>query len=200
MNELTNHEHILRDVGPRLRNLRTERNLTLGELAEQTGISLSTLSRLENGQRKPTLEMLLSLSRRYQVPLDDLVGMPDSADPRVRLEPRKISGGRTVWPLTNNSEGVQAWKLELPPSTRPPHLHVHEGYEWFYVLRGTVRLILGEQDLELVPGEAVEFDTCIPHWFGAAGTEPAQILSLFGRHGERVHLREDGTAEESDGS
>ena len=183
-------ENILEDVGPRLKALRTERDLTLDDLAQQTEISLSTLSRLENGQRKPTLEMLLALSRYYQVPLDDLVGVPESEDPRIRLQPRTISGGRTVWPLTTNSEDVQAWKIELPPARRPVKLHKHEGYEWFYVLSGTVRLILGEQDIELAPGEAVEFDTRVPHWFGSANNDKAEILSLFGRHGERVHIRE----------
>ncbi|WP_432559866.1 helix-turn-helix domain-containing protein [Granulicoccus sp. GXG6511] len=183
-------DKIMHGIGPRLRGLRTERGTTLEELAARTDISVSTLSRLETGQRKPTLEMLLSLSAHYHVPLDDLVGTPEPEDPRIRLQPRRISGGRTVWPLSNNTEGVQAWKIELPPAGRPHKLHTHDGHEWFYVLTGTVRLILGEQDLELQAGEAVEFDTRVPHWFGAAGHESAVILSLFGRHGERVHVRD----------
>ncbi|HHV21435.1 MAG TPA: helix-turn-helix transcriptional regulator [Propionibacterium sp.] len=181
---------VLRGVGPRLRALRTEHGITLEELAERTDISVSTLSRLETCQRKPTLEMLLSLSQHYQVPLDDLVGMPEPEDPRIRLQPRQISGGRTVWPLSSSTEGVQAWKIELPPASRPLKLHEHDGYEWFYVLSGTVRLVLGEQDLELEAGEAVEFDTRVPHWFGSANHQSAVILSLFGRHGERVHVRD----------
>ncbi|ALE06750.1 XRE family transcriptional regulator [Arthrobacter sp. ERGS1:01] len=186
-------DNVLRDVGPRLRTLRLERGLTLDELSEQTGISPSTISRLENGKRNPTLELLLPISRTYQVPLDDLVGVPDTEDPRIRLEPRTING-REAWPLTRHSDGVQAWKIRIPYSTRPPKLRTHDGYEWLYVLRGQVRLILGSQDFILDAGEAAEFDTRRPHWFGSATTHPAEILSLFGRQGERVHLREDTTS------
>ena len=89
----------LDQVGSRLRQIRAHREITLVELSERTGISKSTLSRLENGQRRPTLELLLPLAQAYRVPLDDLVGAPDVGDPRIRLKPRKVKG-RTVLPLT----------------------------------------------------------------------------------------------------
>ena len=190
MTKASPEDDVLREVGQRLRALRLERGLTLDQLSEQTGISPSTISRLETGKRNPTLELLLPISRTYRVPLDDLVGVPETEDPRVRLQPRTING-REAWPLTRHSDGVQAWKIKLPYSTRPPQLKTHEGYEWLYVLRGQVRLILGPQDLILDAGEAAEFDTRRPHWFGSATTYAAEILSLFGRQGERVHLRED---------
>ena len=57
--------------------IRAQREITLVDLSERTGISKSTLSRLENGQRRPTLELLLLLAQTYRVPLDDLVGAPD---------------------------------------------------------------------------------------------------------------------------
>jgi uncharacterized cupin superfamily protein len=66
---------------------------------------------------------------------------------------------------------------------------VHEGHEWLYVLNGKLRLLLGQQDLMLFPGEAAEFDTRLPHWFGSADGEAAEFLVLFGRQGERAHLR-----------
>ena len=65
---------------------------------------------------------------------------------------------------------------------------MHEGYEWLYVLSGRMRLILGDQDLVLGVGEAAEFDTKLPHWFGSTGEGAAEVLSLFGRPGERVHV------------
>jgi quercetin dioxygenase-like cupin family protein len=65
----------------------------------------------------------------------------------------------------------------------------HEGYEWFYVLNGRVRLVLGDQDLVLDPGEAAEFDTRTPHWISNPDTDqPAELLMLFGAQGERAHL------------
>src|SRR3954447_11339119 len=85
-------------VGPRLRTIRIRRGVTLTDVAAQTGISKSTLPRLENGQRRPTLELLLPLAQTYRVPLDDLVGAPDVGDPRLHLKPRRVNG-RTVLPL-----------------------------------------------------------------------------------------------------
>jgi transcriptional regulator with XRE-family HTH domain len=174
-------------VGPRLRKVREQRGVTLTEVAAQTGISKSTLSRLENGQRRPSLELLLPLAQIYRVPLDDLVGAPDVGDPRIRLKPRTVNG-RTVLPLTHPG-GVQAWKIIIPAGQSTPKPRTHDGYEWLYVLSGRMRLIQGDQDLVLEPGEAAEFDTRIPHWFGSDGDGPAEVLSIFGRPGERVHLR-----------
>src|SRR5689334_11124468 len=154
------------------------RGITLTALATVTGISKSTLSRLENGQRKPSLELLLPLAQVYRVPLDDLVGAPEVGDPRIRLKPRKVSG-RTVLPLTHPG-GVQAWKIVIPTGQSKPNLRTHDGYEWLYVLSGRMRLIQGGQDLILEVGEAAEFDTQVPHWFGSTGDGPAEVLSIFG--------------------
>ncbi|MEO6411652.1 MAG: XRE family transcriptional regulator [Pedococcus sp.] len=178
----------LDQVGPRLRAIRAQRGVTLTALSESTGISKSTLSRLETGQRKASLELLLPLAKAYRVPLDDLVGAPEVGDPRVRLKASKVHG-RTVLPLTRSPGGVQAWKIIVPISNNRPQPRSHEGYEWLFVLSGKMRLVLGEHDLVLGPGEVAEFDTHVPHWFGSTGKEPAEILSLFGPQGERLHAR-----------
>jgi transcriptional regulator with XRE-family HTH domain len=180
---------VLDAVGARLRLLRQQRGATLAELSATTGISVSTLSRLESGQRKPTLELLLPLARAHQVPLDELVGAPAPADPR--LHPRPIErNGMTMWPLTRRPGGVQAYRALIPPGLRSePEQKSHEGYEWMYVLSGRLRLLLGEHDLLLSPGEVVEFDTHVPHWFGNTGDVPAEVLVLFGPQGERMHVR-----------
>jgi transcriptional regulator with XRE-family HTH domain len=178
----------LEKVAPRLRQLRTLRGLTLVGLADTTGISKSTLSRLETGQRRPTLELLLALSQAYGVPLDDLVGAPEVGDPRVRLKPGR-SKGRTVIPLTRQPDGMQAWKIVIPTSKVTPEPRAHDGYEWIYVLSGHLRFVLGDQDWVLGPGEVASFDTKVPHWFGSTGEEPAEILSIFGRPGERMTVR-----------
>ena len=178
----------LDQVGPRLKRLRSQRSLTLTALAETTGISKSTLSRLESGQRRPSLELLLPLAQAYRVPLDDLVGAPEVGDPRVRLKPKRVNG-RTVVPLTGQPGGLQAWKIVVPARRVEPELKAHEGYEWLYVLAGRMRLLLGDHDLVLGAGEAAEFDTRVPHWFGSTGEGPAEILSLFGPQGERLHVR-----------
>ena len=179
---------ILQRVGPRLKQLRTQRRITLTGLAATTGISKSTLSRLETEQRRPTLELLLALSQAYRVPLDDLVGAPEVGDPRIRLKPGRVKG-RTVIPLVRQPDAMQAWKIIIPADKVDPEPRAHDGHEWIYVLSGHMRLILGDQDWILTPGEIAEFDTTVPHWFGSTGGEPAEILSIFGRPGERMSAR-----------
>ena len=175
-------------AGPRLRALRRQRDTTLDELSAQTGISKSTLSRLESGSRRPTLELLLPLARIYGVTLDELVGAPPTGDPRVHLQP-VTRGGMTMLPLTRRAGGIQAFKIIMRADGQEPDLKTHEGYEWVYVLSGRLRMILGEHDLVLRPGEAAEFDTRTPHWFGPAEGDTVEFLSLFGKQGERAHLR-----------
>ncbi|MEV6134587.1 XRE family transcriptional regulator [Nocardia sp. NPDC051990] len=176
-------------VGPRLRALRRRRETTLADLSTETGISVSTLSRLESGARRPTLELLLPLAKAHGVTLDELVDAPPTGDPRIHLRPINRHG-MTYLPLTRRAGGIQAYKLVIPPNTRDePDPRTHEGYEWLYVLNGRLRLILGDHDVILTPGEAAEFDTRVPHWFGTADPEPVEFLSLFGKQGERAHLR-----------
>ena len=184
-------DHTLDAVGPRLKRLRLRRDVTLADLAEQTGISASTLSRLESGLRRPTLEQLLPLARVHGVSLDELVDAPPTGDPRLNLRPVAGADGSTILPLTRRPGGVQAYKFILPKGQdgQEPQLRTHDGYDWAYVLNGTLRLVLGEHDLILQPGEAAEFDTRTPHWFGATSAGPVEFLSLIGRQGQRVHVR-----------
>lgn len=190
---------MLDGVGDRLRALRRERDATLAELSEATGISVSTLSRLESGQRRPTLELLLPLARAHQVTLDELVDAPPTGDPRVQLRPVKRFGA-TVIPLSRRPGGLQTFKMVYPPGWPggDPEPKVHEGYEWLYVLGGTLHLYLGEQHAVLRPGEVVEFDTRVPHCFANPGREPAEVISIFGPQGERMHLRTRPTPARSD--
>ncbi len=190
---MTVDDDTLERVGPRLRQLRLERGATLADLAAETGVSVSTLSRLESGLRRPTLELLLPLARAHRVALDDLVDAPETGDPRVRLRPI-VRHGRTFLPLTRRPGGLQAFKMVVPADPRArPTLQTHEGYEWLYVLSGRLRLVLGARDLVLGPTEVAEFDTRTPHWLGNPGPEPAEALALYGPQGERMHVRARGT-------
>ena len=132
-------------AGPRLRELRQHRELTLDEVSTQTGISRSTLSRLESGGRRASLELLLPLARLYGVTLDELVDAPFTGDPRVTLRATR-AGDRTVLPLTRRPGGIQAFKVVLDPSDPrvEPSPRTHTGYEWLYVLDGRLRLVLGD--------------------------------------------------------
>ncbi|MEU9414627.1 XRE family transcriptional regulator [Streptomyces sp. NPDC051000] len=180
---------VLDEVGPRLRRVRAARGLTLAAVSEATGISKSTLSRLESGQRRPSLELLLPLAGTYHVPLDDLVGAPEVGDPRVRLTPHALPNGGVYVPLSRTPGAIQAYKMIITDRGGEPSPRTHEGYEWLYVLNGRLRLVLGEHDLVLGAGEVAEFDTRVPHWFSSADGRPVEVLSLFGRQGERMHVR-----------
>ena len=184
-------DDVLDGVGARLRALRTQRGLTLAALAETTGISVSTLSRLESGQRRPTLELLLPLARVHGIALDDLVDAPPPGDPRVSR--RSVErDGVVMTPLTRTAGELQAYKQVFPPRWRagdPPEQKTHEGYEWLYVLSGRLRLQLARRDFVLVAGEVVEFDTRVPHALTNPFPEPAEVLTLFGPQGERMHVR-----------
>ncbi|WP_432972105.1 helix-turn-helix domain-containing protein [Dactylosporangium sp. CA-233914] len=178
-------------IGPRLRALRERRDVTLTALSAETGISVSTLSRLESGGRRPTLELLLPLARAHGVTLDHLAGTDSPDDPRVPTR-AIVSHGVTHYPLSRRPGAPHAFKLVFPPRTPAdgvPQPKTHEGYEWLYVLSGRLRMVLGNHDLMLNSGEAAEFDTRVPHWFGNPTDHATEVLSIFGPQGERVHLR-----------
>ncbi len=189
-------EQILDGIGPRLRTLRRDRGLTLEALAATTGISVSTLSRLETGKRRPTLELLIPLARAHRIALDQLVAAPASGDPRVHLKPLRRGHGSTLVPLTQYPGRVQVFKQVLAPRGEPK-LVTHDGYEWLYVLAGELRLILGENELTLRPGEVAEFDTGEPHWFGPANASSVEILHLFGPRGDQAVVRTSPSARPS---
>lgn len=181
---------VLDGLGGRLRSLRRRRGLTLSDLSSASGIAESSLSRFEVGRRTPSLEQVLALALTLHVSLDELIGAPSTGDPRVNLRPRTWKG-RTVIPLTKSASAPQAFKMVLPGSAEPPRPepHGHEGYEWLYVLNGRLLLVLGVEVVEMVAGEAAEFDTRMPHWFGAAGPTAVEVLALLGPQGERAHVR-----------
>jgi transcriptional regulator with XRE-family HTH domain len=189
----TTIDAVLDGVAGRLRELRTKSGRTLAELSAQTGVSASTLSRLESGLRRPTLDLLIRLASAYGASLDDVVGAPQIADPRIH--PRTFyRDGRAIIPLTKQNPDVIAFKMLLPghPPEAPVPTKVHSGYDWVYVLSGQIRLVIGDDETLLSTGEAAEFDTRKPHGFVSASMEPAEIINLLSRLGERVHVHSYG--------
>jgi len=159
--------HALDQVGARLRAARHARGWTLEELATPAGVSVSTLSRLESGKRQASLELLLPLTRRLGIRIDDPLPT-ETRDP---------------------DSPMQALKIVYPPMDAAPAACIHEGYEWLYVLSGRVRLALDGSEHALGAGEAAEFDTRLPHSISATADGPAEVLSIFSASGERFHTR-----------
>ena len=164
-------------VRRRLRELRMQHGLTLEDVASRSNIDVSTLSRLESGKRRLALDHLPRLAAALSVSTDELLRAPEA--------------DVTYWPLTRHGPagGLHAYKIRINARRRTPpaELPVHEGQDWMYVLSGRLRLILGDKDFTIKPGEAVEFSTWTPHWFGAVDG-PVEAITLFGLHGERLHL------------
>ncbi|WP_340560397.1 helix-turn-helix domain-containing protein [Streptomyces sp. GSL17-111] len=188
MDEQPSVSAAIEQIAPRLRSARAKKGVSLADLARTTGISTSTLSRLESAQRKPSLELLLPITAALGIPLDEIVAAPRILDPRVPQQPTR-KDGRVLIPLSRQQGEPRAYKMTIPAHDSEPHLRTHDGYEWLYVLRGRLRVKLSDQDFVMGAGEAAEFDCRIPHWFGAAARGSVEVLSLFGKQGERIHLR-----------
>jgi transcriptional regulator with XRE-family HTH domain len=185
----TDPETVDARVRRRLRELRTEQNLTLAEVSARAAVDVSTLSRLESGKRRLALDHVPALAAALGVSSDELLGAPTVADPRIRPRAQRRHG-LTIWQLTRRGgAGPHAYKVRIGAQRRrpPEPLPVHAGNDWIYVLEGRMRLLIGDQDLIITPGEAVEFSTWTPHWFGVV-EEPVEMLLTIGPEGEEVHL------------
>ena len=176
-------------IRARLRELREEAGLTLEEAGRRAGMAASTVSRLESGARRLTLSHLPPLARALGVSVDALLAPPERADPRVHS--RAFTRHGTMFlPLTRAgaANGMHAYKVIYPAEERILKPTVHDGHDWIYVLSGRLRLVLGDKDFILEPGEAAEFSCRVPHALGAVGG-PAEALAIFGPQGERIHTR-----------
>lgn len=183
---------LLPEIGPRTRALRRATGLTLHQVAAATGVGVSTLSRLEGGRRQPSLDLLVPLAALYGTPLEKLLSVVEHAgEPPVVHSPRRRRG-IDAQRLTHHTGGIQAYRLVLPPHETPDQRR-HEGHAWLCVLVGQVQLVLADTSLSLGPGDAAELDTQVPHWFGAVGGKPAEVLYLAGVNGLRVRLRTRAT-------
>jgi transcriptional regulator with XRE-family HTH domain len=179
-------------VRQRIRGLRVALGWSLDDLAARCYLSPSTLSRIETGHRRISLDQLSSIARALGTTLDQLV--ESAADDDVVIRPqRDTSRGVTTWVLSREPgpHGFTVAKMRITrpePRSGAEELKVHPGREWFTVLSGTVVLRLGERKIVVEAGQAAEFSTMIPHAFGASGG-PAEVLGIFDHDGQRTHLR-----------
>lgn len=186
------HERSPEDTARRrLRTLRQARGWTIDDLARRSNIGPSTISRLETGRRRLAVDHLVILARALDTTLDEL--LVDDANEDVVIRPtRNEANGATFWMLTprDDTSGRVVCKVRTPARKRPPEPKVHPGRDWFYVLKGTVRLRLGDREVLVNAGQAASFDTMTPHSMVGHGGS-AELLTILDHHGERAHLRED---------
>ncbi|MEU3078174.1 helix-turn-helix domain-containing protein [Streptomyces laurentii] len=170
---------VLQDVAPQLRALRRRRGLTLEGAAQRAGLSPAHLSRLETGNRQPSLPMLLSLSRIYGTTVSELLGeTPPERDPIVRAgrsEPVEADGW--IYRQAGGAgRAMQCLRVHIPFATSTDIVRVHPGEEWIHVLEGRVRLALGDAVHVLDPGDSAHYDSLTPHRVGAATQAGAELL------------------------
>jgi transcriptional regulator with XRE-family HTH domain len=190
MAELNEIEQIVRT---RLRSLRTTLGLSLDELAARTNLSPSTISRVETGKRTISLDILLPLAAALQVDLDALLDVRSDDDVVIRPAPRS-SDGRTTWMLSRPTASTVAVKVRFEPARTTLEQRVHPGRDWFFVMAGRVRLLLGEREIIVQAGESAEFSTMTPHAF-AAVDGPAEVIMIFDRDGQRAHVHHETTGQ-----
>ncbi|MFF7922603.1 helix-turn-helix domain-containing protein [Streptomyces mirabilis] len=166
-------------VAPQLRALRRRASLTLEAAARAAGLSAAHLSRLETGQRQPSLPMLLALARIYGTTVSELLGETvaerDAIVRAADMEPTK-AGGWTYWQAGAPGRGMQALRVHVPYGSQGDIVRVHPGEEWLYVLQGRLRLRLGDAAQVLAPGDSAHFDSLTPHRIAAADQSGAELL------------------------
>jgi transcriptional regulator with XRE-family HTH domain len=180
----------------RLRALRLAKGWTLDDLARRSNIGASTISRLETGHRRLAIDNLADLAKALDTTVDELLADDDDDDVVIRPTRSEGGNGSVQWPLTrlHDPSGRIVAKMRLPASKERPDPRVHPGRDWFYVLEGTARLLLGEREHLVQAGQAAEFDTMTPHWIAGYGG-PVELLMIFDRHGEQAHLAPNVTAD-----
>src|SRR5687767_11621354 len=115
-------------------------------MAARAQVSASTISRIETGRRRLAVDQLVTFARALGVTVDDLL-VDDEED--VVIRPTATGSGGAAWMLSRRDDpsGRVVAKMRLPASTTSdPERRVHPGHDWFYVLAGTVRLVLGGRE------------------------------------------------------
>lgn len=176
-------------VRKRIRALRVAQGWSLEELASRAQVSQSTLSRIENGQRRLALDQLVTLARALDTSLDQLV---ETATEDVITSPAiDAARGQMRWPLrAYPGMSVIRQRVTNPPPDSPSRMRAHPGREWLVVLSGTAVLMLGNRRIRVETNQAAEFPTMLPHAIGAEGG-PCEILGIFDRDARRGHQRGD---------
>jgi transcriptional regulator with XRE-family HTH domain len=168
--------------GANLKQYRLAKGWTLDDLATRSGLSRPFLSRLESGGRKASIAAVLTLSEAFGVSLASMFETQTEMEPclivrREETEPRDAYGLSYV-PLSHAGRCFNLRPIKVTVSldrTGNDHYR-HDGEEWIYVLSGKLTLSLAGQKYELNVGDAVHFDSRLPHRIMARGKVAPEIL------------------------
>ena len=175
-------------IGPRIKRLRLRKKLGLVQLAAHTGLSPAMLSKIERGQMFPTLPTLLRIAMVFGVGLDHFFNA-DKEEPLVavvrkeqRLKLPSPPGEKQPayffesldYPASDRR--MDAFYAEFPVDSRPAEPHQHGSAEFIYVLSGILTVNVQGKDATLVAGDAIYFDSSVPHSYRRDGSAVCSAL------------------------
>jgi transcriptional regulator with XRE-family HTH domain len=172
-------------VGNGVLTIRRRKGLTLAELAERTGFDKGYLSRVERGQKSPSISALIKISEALEVQVGHLFGerTSDEAVRVVRKEDQTRIIGAATDPIINvilpaiEQRRVNAFIVEVSTSPREKGAD-HAGDEFLYVLKGEVLVRFPDRVIELKAGDSAYFDGHLQHQMIHQGSSPAEVLVI----------------------
>lgn len=158
------------NVGVNLRRMREARNMTIRSLAEISGLSVNTLSLIENGKSSPSVKSLLTLSESLNTPIKSFFNNPKKPERiiYVRNDERPVAffqnGKLEDLGANTLSNRVEPYVLTLEPyAISEMHDVMHTGYEFAYCLQGRVAYTILNQTYLLDEGDSILFEAQLPH-------------------------------------
>jgi transcriptional regulator with XRE-family HTH domain len=171
-------------IGPRLRQIRLRHRLSQRQLARQSGVANATISQIEAGKLNPTVSMLKKVLDGIPVRLSEFFSDEPETPDRVffrRDELTEIAdGGVSFLQVGANlsDKAIQFIKeCYQPGAGTGRHAITHEGEECGLILKGRLRVTVGDQSAILRPGDAYYFRSNQPHSFMNPGSEPCELIS-----------------------
>jgi transcriptional regulator with XRE-family HTH domain len=171
-------------VGREIRRRRTERGLTLSQVAERSGLNIGYLSQIENDKASPSLDALAAIGGALDVPIAWFL-IDGSSPPRVVRagERRRLAahGGGSV----TDVDGGLARDLRIVEATAPPGMrtgvHSHTGDEHHIVTAGRWRFTQGDSVVEIGPGDYLVCEASVPHDVECISDEPCRVIIVYPR-------------------
>lgn len=177
--------------GDRIRRIREERGLSIKDLSSRTGIDIAALRRIESSETIPALGQLVRLGRALDMKMGYLVSPGiDKPITVVRKEERRPVSrhGETKSILCGYSyeslapekadRFMEPFIVTLVP-TEAEDFSTHAGQEFLFVLKGEIKVQVGDRTDFLKTGDAAYYDSVEPHFVRCVGTSPAQIVAVL---------------------
>lgn len=171
-------------LGQRIKRLRTSRQISLEALANETGLAVEQLRRIEDDEIKPPVAVLLTLSRAMEIDSSDLLKEEDQALAQERRAQAvaKRTGHYSYQVLTPEArhKHLKGFLVTIEPvSDLEGPGYQHEGEEFVYVLRGRVQVTVGDNPNDLCAGQSLHFNSSLVHKLRNTGDEPCELLVVL---------------------